>query len=215
VAYRALIVDYGGVLTTSIFASFAAFCVDLGVDPERFKAIVTEAYGSGESDGMIARIERGVLPPRAFERWLADALSDGLPEPIAANGLRAKLFAQVRAEPRMRRAVRRARAGGRRTGLISNTWGPPPAFRRAQLDRMFDAVVRSDEVGLRKPDPEIYLLTARRLGVRPDECVFVDDMLANVQGARALGMAGILHKHPDITIPKVEELLEIRLTSGR
>ena len=213
--YRALIVDYGGVLTTSISASFAAFCVDLGVDPELFKSIVAEAYGSGESDGMIARVERGVVPARAFERWLADALSYGHAQPMEAKGLRAKLFAQVRAEPRMRQAVRRARAGGRKTGLISNTWGPPPAFRRAQLDRMFDAVVRSDEVGLRKPDPEIYLLTAQRLGVRPVECVFVDDMLANVEGARSLGMAGILHKHPDITIPKVEELLEIPLTSSQ
>jgi epoxide hydrolase-like predicted phosphatase len=215
VTYRALLVDYGGVLTTSISAAFAAFCVEFGVDPERFKAIVAEAYGSGSSEGMIARVERGTLPAREFQRWLAFALSQGLQRPIEAKEMRARLFAQVRAEPRMRWAVRRARAAGRKTGLISNTWGPPPAFHRAQLERMFDAVVRSDEVGLRKPDPEIYLITAERLGVPPEACVFVDDMLANVEGARALGMAGILHKHPDITIPKLEQLLGIPLASGR
>lgn len=209
---RALIVDYGGVLTTSIAASFAAFCVESGVDPERFTSIVAEAYGSEGGDGMIARVERGVLPPREFDRWLARALSDGS-EPFRAAGLRGRLFAGVRAEPRMRRAVREIRRSGRKTALISNTWGPPPAFRRDQLARLFDAVIRSDEVGLRKPDPEIYLVAAQRLDVIPQACVFVDDMLANVEGARAVGMAGVLHKHPDITIPKLEDLLGVPLGS--
>jgi len=62
------------------------------------------------------------------------------------------------------------------------------------------------------PEPEIYLLAARRLGLAPDECVFVDDMLANVEGAREVGMVGMLHRHPDITIPNLEELLGISLT---
>jgi len=205
-------VDYGGVMTTSISAAFAAFCLESGVDPERFTAIVAAAYGTDGSDGMIARVERGVLPAREFERWLAAALSEGRTAPLSARGLRRRLFTGVRTEPRMRRAVRLARRAGHRTALISNTWGPPPAFRRPQLGRMFDAVIRSDEVGLRKPEPEIYLLAARRLGVTPDECVFVDDMLANVEGARAVGMVGLLHKHPDITIPKLEELFGVPLT---
>jgi HAD superfamily hydrolase (TIGR01509 family) len=77
---------------------------------------------------------------------------------------------------------------------------------------MFDAVIRSDEVGLRKPEPDIYRLAAARLDLRPEDCVFVDDLLANVEGARAVGMAGVLHKHPDITIPKLEQLLGITLS---
>jgi epoxide hydrolase-like predicted phosphatase len=210
-AFGALLVDYGGVMTTSISASFAAFCVESGVDPQRFTTIVAEAYGADGRDGMIARVERGVLPARDFERWLAEALSEGRPAPLPARRLRTQLFRGVRAEPRMRRAVRLARRAGRKTALISNTWGPPPAFRRPRLDRMFDAVVRSDEVGLRKPDPEIYLLVSDRLEVSAQDCVFVDDLPPNVEGARAVGMAGVLHKHPEVTIPKLEELLGIAL----
>ena len=206
--------DYGGVMTTSISAAFAAFCLESGVEPQRFTEILADAYGNEGDDGMIARVERGVLPAREFDRWLAAALSEGRTAPLKARGLRRRLFIGVRAEPRMRRAVRLARRAGRKTALISNTWGPPPAFRRLQLGRMFDAVIRSDEVGLRKPEPEIYLLAAERLGLRPEECVFVDDMLANVEGARAVGMVGMLHKHPDITIPKLEGLLSVELTEG-
>jgi len=90
VSYGGLLVDYGGVLTTSISAAFAAFCLDSGVDPERFTTIVAEAYGADGSDGMIARVERGVLPARDFERWLARALSEGLEAPLPAGRLRTR-----------------------------------------------------------------------------------------------------------------------------
>jgi hypothetical protein len=86
--YGALIVDYGGVMTTSVGASFAAFCLESGVDPERFRAIVAEACGTEGSDGMIARVERGSLAPAAFERWLAGALSEGRGSPLQARGIR-------------------------------------------------------------------------------------------------------------------------------
>ena len=211
-AFGALLVDYGGVMTTSISASFAAFCVESGVDPQRFTSLVAQAYGADGHGGMIAQVERGALPAKDFERWLAEALSEGRDVPLPARRLRTRLFTGVRAEPRMRRAVRLARRAGRKTALISNTWGPPPAFRRPQLGRMFDAVVRSDEVGLRKPEPEIYLLAADRLEIAPQDCVFVDDLLANVEGARAVGMEAVLHRHPDLTIPKLEQLLDIDLS---
>ena len=72
-------------------------------------------------------------------------------------------------------------------------------------------MILSGEVGVRKPDPEIYLLAAERIGLAPEKCVFVDDIPVNVEGARALGMAGILHRDAAITIPKLEALLEVPL----
>jgi putative hydrolase of the HAD superfamily len=208
--YRALLVDFGGVLTSSIGASFAAFCLETGIDPARFAAFVAEAYGGGR-DGMIAQVERGAITAREFERWLAGALSDGSSGKIRPEGLRKRIFAGVRPDERMIDAVRRLRRTGVKTGLISNTWGPPVAYRSRRLNAAFDAIVRSDEVGLRKPDPEIYLLAAERLGVAPDACVFVDDLLQNVEGARLVGMHAFVHRNADFTVPKLEELFGISL----
>jgi putative hydrolase of the HAD superfamily len=209
--YRALILDYGGVLTTSIGASFAAFCLESGLNPERFKALVAEAYGSGGADGMIARVERGLVTPREFERWLAAALSEGSGRPIRAVGLRRRIFAGVGPDDRMVDAVRTLHAAGTKTAVISNTWGPPVAEAARRLRSGFDAIIRSDEVGLRKPDPEIFLVTAERLGVDPAGCVFVDDLLQNVEGARVVGMHAFVHRNADFTIPKLEELFGISL----
>ncbi|HEX9235428.1 MAG TPA: HAD-IA family hydrolase, partial [Actinomycetota bacterium] len=119
-----------------------------------------------------------------------------------------RLFAELRPDERMRRVVRSARSKGVRTALISNTWGVTPP---ADVDGMFDTVVLSGREGMRKPQPEIYLLAARRLDVEPEGCVFVDDVPLNVEGARAVGMAGVLHKDAAITIPKLEELLGVSL----
>lgn len=111
----------------------------------------------------------------------------------------------------MAEAVARARAAGVRTGLISNSWGGA-AYRRERFEELFDAVVISEEVGMRKPHPSIYRLAASRIGVEPVACVFVDDLLPNVEGARAVGMEGIVHRSADFTIPKLEALLEVPLS---
>jgi putative hydrolase of the HAD superfamily len=209
--YQGLIVDYGGVMTTSIGASFAAFCLETGVDPERFKTIVAQAYGSDGAEGMIARVERGTIGPQEFERWLAEALSEGSPRPVKAAGLRRRIFATVRPDPAMIDAVGNLHAAGTKTAVVSNTWGPPPAYGAKRMRAVFDTVVRSDEVGLRKPDPEIYLMTAEQLRVPPDACVFVDDLLQNVEGARAVGMHAFVHRNAGFTVPKLGELFGIPL----
>ena len=89
-------------------------------------------------------------------------------------------------------AVEAARAAGIPTGLISNSWGTG-IYDRAPM-QIFDATVISGDVGLHKPQPEIYLLGAERIGVPPERCVFVDDLRENVEGAEAVGMAGVLHR---------------------
>jgi putative hydrolase of the HAD superfamily len=213
--YRALLVDYGGVLTTSVTTSFAAFCVATGVDPERLKGLVGAAYPSGgiepdPSASLVASVETGSLASEEFDRRLALILSEGLAEPLDPVGLTARMLGNIRPDERMVEAVGRARARGLKTGLISNTWtlGDSPS---TALD-IFDARLLSGEEGVRKPEPEIYLRAAARLGVSPGACVFVDDLPSNVEGARAVGMAGVLHRDAAITIPKLEELLGIRLS---
>jgi putative hydrolase of the HAD superfamily len=208
--YRGLLVDFGGVLTTSMGRAFAEFCVEHGVDPDRFKAVIGEAYGADGSDGMVGRLERGEIEIEAFERWLAEHLSEGLPEPLQALGIRDRMFAGMAPDEEMVEAVRRAHDAGIKTGLISNSWGPS-GFSRDELGDVFDAVLISGEVGMRKPDREIFLRAAELLGLEPDQCVFVDDLAQNAEGARAVGMEGLVHRNARFTIPKLEELLGVPL----
>jgi putative hydrolase of the HAD superfamily len=205
------------VLTTSLAVSVAAFCVESGVSPERLRDVMAAAYSTateagvpaGDLHDLVAGVETGRLEPAEFDRRLAASLSDGLAEPLAAEGLSARLFALLRPDDRMQRVVAAARSAGLRTGLISNTWGVGPP---EDTDGLFDDVVLSGRVGLRKPEPAIYVLAAERLSVDPAECVFVDDLPVNVDGARSVGMTGVLHRDPAITIPRLEELLGISLT---
>ncbi|MGC0364896.1 FMN phosphatase YigB (HAD superfamily) [Rhodococcus sp. 27YEA15] len=107
--------------------------------------------------------------------------------------------------------VRRARCAGVATGIVSND----PGGRDAGLVRdlgdgvLVDDVVLSGDVGMAKPDPDIYLLAATRLGVRPQDCVFVDDLIGNVAGAVAVGMIGVLHEDTETTIDEVSILLDL------
>ena len=214
--YRGLLVDYGGVLTSSMSVSFAAFCVASGVDPRRLTGVLATAYSTAEEAGvpandmhdLVAAVETGRIEPAEFDRRLAAALSDGLPEPIEPHGLTARLLAVLRPDEEMRSAVAEVRRQGLKTALISNTWGVEPPH---DVEGLFDTVVLSGREGLRKPEPAIYLLAAARLGLEPDRCVFIDDMPANVEGASAVGMAGVLHRDPAITIPKLEALFGMTL----
>jgi len=208
--YRGLLVDFGGVLTTSMGRAFADFCVEHGVDPDRFKAVIGEAYGADGSAGMVGRLERGEIEIEEFETWLAEHLSEGVPEPLEAQGIRDRMFAGMTPDEDMIDAVRRAHDAGIRTGLISNSWGPS-GFSRDELGEVFDAVLISGEVGMRKPDREIFLRAAELLGLEPAQCVFVDDLSPNAEGARAAGMEGLVHRSARFTVPKLEGLLGVPL----
>ena len=161
---------------------------------------------------LVADAETGRITQEEFERRLAAALSDGLAQPLDPVDLGLRLFASLRPDPAMRSAVAAARTQGFHTVMVSNTWGPIRSEQAQRIDDLFDDVVRSDEVGVRKPDPEIYLIAAARAVAAPEACVFVDDIPVNVEGARAVGMAGVLHRHAAITIPKLEELLGVGLS---
>ncbi len=210
--FRGLLLDYGGVMTTSMARAFAAFAMEAGVDPARFKAVIDEAYGGGDPHGMVAGVERGTTPLTEFERWLAERLSPGAARPVEAEGLKERLFAGMEPDAAMAAAVARARTHGIRTALVSNSWGES-GYERDRLGELFDAVVISADVGLRKPDREIFLLAAELIGLQPEECVFVDDLLHNADGARAVGMEAVVHRSAEFTIPRLEGLFGVTLDS--
>jgi epoxide hydrolase-like predicted phosphatase len=108
-------------------------------------------------------------------------------------------------------AVRAARSAGVKTGLISNSWGSGLEYDPSLMEELFDAVVISGDVGMHKPQPEIFELGASRIGVPAGECVFVDDLRENCEGAEAVGMTAILHRGAEGTLPRLEELLGLTL----
>ena len=180
---RALIVDFGGVLTTNVFESFRDFCEAEGLDPDAVKRIFRER---GEGLDLLRQLERGEIEVEEFSRRFGPLL--GVRE---TDGMVERLFAGVQADERMVEAVRRVKESGRPTGLISNSWGGV-SYDRVATDDLFDAIVSSAEEGMAKPEPAIYRLAAERLAVPPAACVFVDDFAPNVEAANAVGMRGIL-----------------------
>jgi epoxide hydrolase-like predicted phosphatase len=202
---RGLLVDFGGVLTTNVFQSFKQFAEQEGLDRDAVKRAFRD---DREALALLRRLERGEIEVDEFEPRFAKRL--GL-ESDRVDGLVGRLFAGIGPEERMLHAVRRARRAGVRTGLISNSWGEGLGYDQALLDELFDAVVISGDVGVHKPEPEIFRLAADRVGLAPEQCVFVDDLRENCAGAAAVGMTAILHRGADSTLPELERLLQIEL----
>jgi epoxide hydrolase-like predicted phosphatase len=199
---RGLLIDWGGVLTTDLFASFAAFCAAEGLE----QATVRDLFRHDEAArDLLVEFECGRVEEREFEQRFAPMLGVGDEELVE------RMFAGSVADDAMLGAVRAARGAGIRTGLISNSWGVD-RYPQQLMDELFDGVVISGVVGIRKPAPEIYAMGAKAVGLAPDDCVFVDDLGFNLKPARELGMATVLHTDAEQTIVQLEELLGVALT---
>ena len=213
----ALVVDWGGVLTQPLKQSTAAWAEADGVDPAHFgqalkgwHALAEAEAGDGADAGPVAALERGEIAVAEFEVLLADELGR-LGSPVTAAGLLGRLLAGLeQPEPRMFDVVRSAKAAGVGTALLSNSWGN--TYPRQGWDELFDVVVISGEVGMRKPEERIYRHTAELLGTAPSDCVMVDDLPWNVEAARSVGMAAVLHTDPAVTAAELESLLGITLS---
>ena len=201
---RGLLVDYGGVLTTSVWDSFSAFCDAENLDRGEVRRLFRD---DPEALALLRKLEVGDLDEDEFSAQFGPLL--GLP-PERHGGLVDRLFAGMQPEPAMLEALRRARAAGLRTGLISNSWGRG-RYDRSMFAELFDGVVISGEVGLHKPQPEIFELGARQIELTPGECVFVDDLRENCAGAEAVGMTAVLHRDADQTVELLEKLLSVPL----
>jgi epoxide hydrolase-like predicted phosphatase len=199
--YRGLLIDFGGVLTTDLFDSFRAFCEVEGLEPE---AIGQSFRRDPSCRELLIGLETGKLDEEEFEVRFAEILG------VSAPGLIERLMADSKPNEEMVDAVASARRAGIRTGLISNSWGTR-RYDREQLAELFDGVVISGDVGIRKPAPEIYELGAREVGLAPKQCVFVDDLPFNLKPAAELGMATVHHTDALHTIAELERLLGVAL----
>jgi putative hydrolase of the HAD superfamily len=213
--YRGVILDWGGVMTNPIRDMVAVWLDDEDVDYEHYAAVmrpwVAAAYDQNGEINPIHALERGECTVEEFERLLASRIArrDGVQ--LIAEGLLARMFAGSTMAAPMQAAVQAVRAAGLRTGLLSNSWGMAD-YPRHLFPGMFDVVVISGEVGMRKPEERIFRHAAGLLGLDPAECVFIDDIEVNVSAAKAIGMAAVLHDDPAATLARLEELLGFALT---
>jgi epoxide hydrolase-like predicted phosphatase len=203
--FRAVFFDFGGVLTTSVWDSFAAYLRSEGLQPDTIKNL----FGRDpEALADLRGLETGALTESEFETKFGRRL--GLRDP---EGLIDSMFAGTKPDEAMVAAVREIRGAGLLTGLISNSWSTAH-YNRKLLAELFDTAVISAEVGLHKPQPEIYRLAAERLHVEPRECIFVDDLRENCEGAEAVGMTAVRHRNAVQTIAKLAELTGLTLTAS-
>jgi epoxide hydrolase-like predicted phosphatase len=180
-----LILDYGGVLTASPFASFEAFCAVEGLAPDAVRSLFRD---DPQARDLLARLETGHLTSAEFEPAFAAMLE------VSAERLLQRMFGGMQPDAAMIDGIRAIRRRGVRMGLLSNSVGDEAVYDRGLLGELFDGAVISSEVGLRKPDPAIYALAAERIGLPAGDCVYVDDLPGNLKPARALGMATVLHR---------------------
>ena len=196
-----LLIDWGGVLTTNLFASFHAYCLRVELDPQILAGRFRE---DPEARELLIALEKGEIDEPTFERRFAVLLG------VAPDGLIDGLFTDVAPDVAMLDAVRRAHAAGIRTGLVSNSCGVH-RYPHELFDELFDGVVISGEERMRKPSRRMYELGAERAGVAAELCVYVDELPFNLTPAEQLGMATVHHTSAEQTIPQLERLLGVAL----
>ncbi len=204
---RALISDFGGVLTTPLSRGFLAYQEEAGVTMEELGSAMARASEAHGEHPLFA-LERGEITEAQFAHQLEEQL-DGR---FDLARLRHLYFERLEANEPMIRYLAGLRARGLRTALLTNNvreWEPLWRAKLPELDAIFEVVVDSAFVGLRKPDPRIYELTLERLGdgLRGEDCVFVDDLDVNCDAARALGMRAVRFEDADQAIAEIESVL--------
>ena len=204
---RAVISDFGGVLTSPLSAGFLAYQEEAPITLEELgKGMQAAADAYGEHPLYV--LERGEITEQEFARRLSEQLQAG----FDLERLRQLYFERIEPNEPMIRYVGELRRRGLRTGLLTNNvreWEPLWRAKLPELDELFEVVVDSAFVGMRKPERAIYELTLERLGdgLRPEQCLFVDDLEVNCVAARELGMTAVRFDHSDQAIAELESAL--------
>jgi putative hydrolase of the HAD superfamily len=205
---EAVISDFGGVLTSPLIEAFGALRERSGVGLEDIgRAMARVAEGSGRNP--LYELETGRLALADFLSALGDALREETGRDVRLDGFEDAYFAELHPNEELIAYFRSLRSRGIRLALLTNNvreWEP---LWRAKLpvDELFELVVDSAFVGMRKPDAEIYELTLARLGLPAEACAFLDDLDVNVAAAQAIGMRAIHYRTTAQAIADLETAL--------
>jgi putative hydrolase of the HAD superfamily len=205
---EAIVCDFGGVLTTPLLTSFMAVQDEIGISPESLgKAMRTIAEEDGENP--LYALERGEMAEADFLRRLNDGLEPLLGHRPQLHRFREVYFEALHPNAPMIELMEELKASGKRMAMLTNNvreWEP---LWRSMLpvDEIFETVVDSGFVGVRKPEARIYEITLERLGLAAGACLFVDDLLPNIEGARAAGMSAVHFQDNDQAIAEIRGCL--------
>jgi putative hydrolase of the HAD superfamily len=205
---RAIVSDFGGVLTTPLLSSFIAVQDEIGISPESFsEAMRRIAETDGENP--LFGLERGETTEVAFLERLNDELEPLIGHHPHLHRFREVFIGALDPNEPMIELMRELKASGLRMAILTNNvreWEP---LWRAMLpvDEIFEAVVDSAFVGCRKPEPQIYELTLERIGMPAEACLFIDDLEINCDGARATGMSAVHFRDTDQAVAEIRAAL--------
>jgi putative hydrolase of the HAD superfamily len=203
----AAIFDFGGVLTTSILASFNEFERTLELDDGTLVDAFRHEAESGEPAFFL--LEKGLISEGEFYDRMLQNLRDftgkDIQFPQDPVEVRRMLFGAIRRNDDMIAAAVRIGAHYK-TAILTNNVREWTDWREWVEAHIFDLIVDSSEVGMRKPEPEIYLLTCEKLGVKPERAAFVDDIPTNIEGATAVGLHAIQFTKTDEVIDQLRPL---------
>ena len=205
---RAVVSDFGGVLTVPLLEGFARYEARSGVSAK----VIGEALARAAADGgpnPLHELERGAISEGDFLATLEREASAILERPVELARFGEDYMSGLDANAELFAYYRGLHDGGIRLAMLTNNvreWEP---YWRSKLpiDEIFETVVDSGFVGMRKPDPAIYALMLERLALPAEACVFVDDLAHNIEAARALGFAVVHHDDTARTISELDALL--------
>jgi putative hydrolase of the HAD superfamily len=208
---EAIVSDFGGVLTSPLINSFAAFQDSSGVALETLGAGLA-AIAERDGTNPLFELETGRMTEAVFLGKLSDELSAREGRTVEMHGFGAQYFEHLHPNARMIDYMRELRGRGHRMAICTNNVREWESLWRAKLpvDEIFDLVVDSAFVGIRKPDPEIYRITLEGLGVDAPSALLVDDIEINCTAARELGMTAVWFKSTDQAIAEIEHALSAR-----
>jgi putative hydrolase of the HAD superfamily len=196
----AVLIDFGGVITTSVLQAFEQFGELLGAPPGLVLGLLSHDTAARE---LLVEHECGRIDADAFDQGFVDRLhAHGLV--VQPEGLSARMQAGLRRDADTVRLIDDLRAAGVPIALVSNAFGRD-CYAGFDLDALADVVVISSEVGIRKPSRRIYAIACQLLGIDPHQAVMVDDLQQNLDGAARLGIAGVLHTDATDTRKQLSE----------
>ncbi len=208
---EAVIWDFGGVFTTSPFEAFARYEREKGIPV----GVIRKINSTNHDNNAWARFERSDIDMAGFDKAFA-AEAKALGHHIPGRDVLPLLAGDFR--PEMIEALRRIKTRFK-TGCITNNMPTSAAvgtdagrsLYAREIVELFDELIESSKVGIRKPDPRIYTMMCEKLGVKPDACVFLDDLGGNLKPARAMGMTTIKVESGPQAIAELEAATGMKL----